>query len=257
MPTAPNIVQLRSLTGLRWLAALLVFAYHVHVIHYYRDGAAGSVVGWLFGAGVTGVSFFFVLSGFVLAWSVREGDRPQRFWLRRIARIYPVHVVCALAALLLIRIQTPQVLPKADALLANLFLVHAWILSGRFNQSLDPVSWSLACEMFFYALFPVIFAVLRRLGDRAMWTVAAGSTGVVLVVPFFLSGHTMHVFPLARLGEFILGMSLACLVRAGQVRGPGFRVALLVTVVGYWLASTVHTPHRYAACTVIGFAMLI
>src|SRR4051794_15959841 len=193
MPTPPSIVELRSLTGLRWLAALLVFAYHVHVIRYFRDGAAGTAVDWLFGAGVTGVSFFFVLSGFVLAWSARDGDRPQRFWLRRIARIYPVHVVCALAALLLLWVQSPQLLPKADALLANLFLVHAWILDSRFDQSLDPVSWSLACEAFFYALFPLIFALLRRAGDRTMWTVAAGSTAVVFIVPFFLSGHAMHV----------------------------------------------------------------
>src|SRR3954466_6362913 len=215
MPTPPSIGQLRSLTGLRWLAALLVFAYHVHVIRYFRDGAAGTAVDWLFGAGVTGVSFFFVLSGFVLARAARDGDRPQRFWLRRIARIYPVHVVCALAALLLLWVQSPQLLPKADALLANLFLVHAWILDSRFDQSLDPVSWSLACEAFFYALFPLIFALLRRAGDRTMWTVAAGATAVVFIVPFFLSGHAMHVFPLARLGEFVLGVALACLVRAG------------------------------------------
>src|SRR3954466_10818588 len=100
MPTPPAIDQLRSLTGIRWLAALLVFAYHVHVIRYFRDGPAGTVVDWLFGAGVTGVSFFFVLSGFVLAWSARDGDPPRSFWLRRIARVYPVHLVTALTALL-------------------------------------------------------------------------------------------------------------------------------------------------------------
>jgi peptidoglycan/LPS O-acetylase OafA/YrhL len=46
-------------------------------------------------ASATGVSFFFVLSGFVLTWSARPDDIATGFWRRRIARIYPVHLVTA------------------------------------------------------------------------------------------------------------------------------------------------------------------
>jgi peptidoglycan/LPS O-acetylase OafA/YrhL len=45
-----SIGQLRSLTGLRWVAALLVFVYHVHVIEYFREGRASRVIDWMFGA---------------------------------------------------------------------------------------------------------------------------------------------------------------------------------------------------------------
>jgi peptidoglycan/LPS O-acetylase OafA/YrhL len=242
---------------MRWVAALLVFAYHVHVIQYFEAGWARRIVDWAFGAGVTGVSFFFILSGFVLAWSARDGGRPQKFWLRRIARIYPVHFVTALAALALIWLQSPDLLPAGDALVANLLLVHSWRLDSRFNQSLDPVSWSLACEAFFYAVFPLIFVWLRRLGHRAIWGVAAFSVLAVLTIPFVVERQTMQFFPLARLSEFVLGMALACLVSAGRLRVYGFAAAIAVTVAGYALASSVGTPHRYAACTVFGFALLI
>jgi peptidoglycan/LPS O-acetylase OafA/YrhL len=57
---------LPSLTGLRWLAALLVFCYHVRNCGFF-GGSSGSAMDVLFGAGATGVSFFFLLSGFVLA----------------------------------------------------------------------------------------------------------------------------------------------------------------------------------------------
>jgi peptidoglycan/LPS O-acetylase OafA/YrhL len=252
-----GIGQLRSLTGLRWVAALLVFAYHVHVIEYFRTGRASKLIDWMFGAGVTGVSFFFILSGFVLAWSVRPGERPRAFWVRRIARIYPVHLVTAVVALLLLRVQSPDLIPGPAAIVANIALVHAWFLDKRFNQSLDPVSWSLACEAFFYAVFPVVFAPLRRAGHRLWWAVATVSLVAVLVVPFFVSRQTMHFVPIVRLPEFLLGVALACLVRAGRLRGPGFRPALAVTVVGYAVASSISGGHRYAACTVLGFAMLI
>lgn len=242
---------------MRWVAALLVFAYHVHVIEYFREGRAAKVVDWIFSAGVTGVSFFFILSGFVLAWSAREQDRPHQFWLRRIARVYPVHIVTALAALLIIWRQSPDLLPSIGPLIANVLLVHAWWMDTRFNQSLNPVSWSLACEAFFYAVFPAIFAALRRVGIRSLWTVAGLCLAVIFIVPYFADRAIMHFFPLTRLAEFVLGVALAGLVRSGQLRGPGMGVATAVTVAGYALASSMHTTHRYAAYTVIGFAMLI
>ena len=78
--------NLRRLTSLRAFAALAVFGIH-----------AGSAFGWplwqrLFGLGYAGVGFFFVLSGFVLTWATRPTTRPQVFWWRRFARIYPAYI---------------------------------------------------------------------------------------------------------------------------------------------------------------------
>src|SRR5437868_13769353 len=92
--------QLRSLTGLRFIAAFVVFGFHVTVANLITpNGAVSAALTYFFRQGATGVSFFFMLSGFVLCWSARPGDSARRFWRRRAAKIYPNHLVTALVAL--------------------------------------------------------------------------------------------------------------------------------------------------------------
>lgn len=251
--------QLPSLTGMRWAAAFLVFAYHVGNFGYF-GGGAGRILGWAFGPGFTGVSFFFVLSGFVLVWSAREGERARDFWRRRIARVYPVHLVTALIVLVLAVSVVPGLRPTGPAeAIANLLLVSAW--NGRWWQALNPVSWSLACEAFFYACFPALLGVLRRFGPRGLAAlgVAAGATVVLLarLDDAQRLGVSLNTFPPARLAEFVLGAATARLVRLGAWRGPGPEVAVAVTVVGYFLTTRVAPSYAIAACTVLGFGLLV
>ncbi|WP_368784602.1 acyltransferase family protein [Arthrobacter sp. 4R501] len=86
--------QLNSLTGLRFFAAMAVVLYHVHL---YFPAVSDSLA--IFGYGYTGVSFFFILSGFVLAWSHRPNFRPGRFYWNRVARIWPLHLLTMLVAI--------------------------------------------------------------------------------------------------------------------------------------------------------------
>src|SRR5690242_14192774 len=102
----PRFSRLPSLTGLRFVAALCVFAYHAWLpIPALRlvndDGVAYGVYGKVSQAGGLGVGFFFVLSGFVLTWSARPGDTPKSFWRRRIVKIYPNYAVAWLLAMVL------------------------------------------------------------------------------------------------------------------------------------------------------------
>ncbi|WP_063837069.1 acyltransferase family protein [Phaeacidiphilus oryzae] len=258
---------LPSLTGMRWGAALLVFGLHTHnllLVH----GTSGAAATWAFTSGATGVSFFFILSGFVLAWTARPGATRlpdvRRFWRRRIARIYPVHLVTALLALLLALWLTPDGLPSAKQIAANLLLVHTW--KGDWWQTLDSVSWSLACEAFFYAVFPLLQRlVLDPLARRPRRTtaLAACCAALVAVLPWvdahFALNWQMNSQPLLRLPEFVLGALLALLVRGGHWRGPAPDAALAVALLGYFGAAQLAagSPYAYSACTVLGFALLI
>ena len=85
--------RLDSLTGLRFFAAEMV------VIHHFSNFATLPFLWRYQGFGATGVTFFFVLSGFVLTWSFRPADTPGRFYWRRFARIWPLHAVTTLLAL--------------------------------------------------------------------------------------------------------------------------------------------------------------
>ncbi|MFF4582801.1 acyltransferase family protein [Streptomyces sp. NPDC001373] len=258
-------VPLPSLTGLRWTAALMVFFYHLDLVEYI-GGRAGSTIRFAFGAGNTGVSFFFVLSGFVLAWSTAStptGRGIVRFWRRRFARVYPLHLATALGALALAYTLAPGTKPSVRSLLANLFLVQAWVPDVHFYGGVNPVSWSLACEAFFYLTFPLLVWPLRRLGWRASMVAAAACTITTLTLPMLVASFAhpdwaAYDFPLARLPEFILGIALAELVRAGRWRGPGLTLSVALTMGGYFLSSQApHYRYQYAACTLIGFAALI
>lgn len=260
---APANVQLPALTGLRWIAAFMVFAFHISNYGFFA-GSAQRVVSFLCGSGEVGVSFFFVLSGFVLARTVRPHDTPARFWRRRIARIYPAYLVTAIAGLLIARYWLPGMhVAGLRETVANLGLVSAWW--PQWNHGLDPVSWTLVCEAFFYALFPLLFLLLRRAGAAALLAMVAGCAALVIATPWLgdLAGSTINLSfrPWARLPEFVLGVALGLLtvrpVVAGRWRGPGLAVAATVTAAGYLVAGQLDDRHGYAACTVVGFALLI
>ncbi|WP_369243775.1 acyltransferase family protein [Streptomyces sp. R41] len=253
-----SVPSLPSLTGLRWVAALLVFGLHVHNFRYF-GGAGGRFLTWGFEAGAAGVSFFFMLSGFVLAWSARPNDRALAFWRRRIARILPVHLVIAAVALLMAYTLAHQAKPTLRQGLANVLLVHSWW--RPWWQTLDPVSWSLACEAFFYAAFPLLALLLRRLGARASAALAAVSVLTVLALAWADAHHwlrqPLYSLPAARLPEFVLGAAAARLVLIGRWRGPSLEASLALAIIGYFLVPQVTAGYPATTCTVIGFTLLI
>ncbi|WP_416966928.1 acyltransferase family protein [Streptomyces sp. 4F14] len=251
--------QLPSLTGMRWVAALLVFLHHIRNFGYF-GGSRGQLVDWAFGPGAVGVSFFFVLSGFVLAWSARDGDSAPRFWRRRLARIYPLHLVTAVLALLLGATLIPGLRPEgAGETVANVFLVSSWWRDWW--QALNPVSWSLTCEAFFYAVFPALYVVVRRLDARAVTGVLCLAALLVVVLPWAGLHHALGWIvpsnPAARLPEFVLGVAAGRLVRLGVWRGPGLDVSLALTVVGYFLTHQLPGVYGVSACTVLGLTLLV
>ena len=158
--------NLPRLTSLRFFAAFAVFLFHVD-----RLG-----IGWglakLFEWGYTGVTFFFVLSGFVLAWSFGPHVSARTFWRRRVARIVPVYVVVTLVAV-------PLLAPMADSfrpgvLVADLLGVQAWSPDTTVVYGLNKASWSLSVEMFFYAVFPLVAVMLWLRSRRGRYLIAGG-----------------------------------------------------------------------------------
>lgn len=177
--------HLTDLTCCRAIFAAWVFSYHVNLQAQYAPwlGVAGHVVQ----RGALGVDGFFILSGMILAYAhpdLRLGLAPvRRFWGKRLARIYPVHlamiVVMALmvgsAALLGVHPRDPQRF-GLDELLNHLLLVHAWGFSNRWAWNYP--SWSISAEWAGYLLFPYLWALLR----------GQNGTGLAIVLPLTLLG---------------------------------------------------------------------
>ncbi|QZL03652.1 acyltransferase [Streptomyces sp. BHT-5-2] len=268
--------RLPSLTGLRFIAAALVFAVHGASTGVFKDQAVAADYFTFFGnAGAVGVSFFFLLSGFVLTWSARTGDTTRGFWRRRFFKIVPNHVVTFAAALVLMSLVSAQIaFPQT---LANLFLLHAWLPDVSYVETANTVSWSLSVEMLFYLAFPLLIRLVNKVRPNRLWYGAAGAAALVLLLPVIaqhLLPSTPHysflplswtqiwfvyVFPLSRLLEFLLGMFMARILLTGRWPGLGLLPAGLLAVAAYLLPVfvTFNQLYNYAAVTIVPLALLI
>ncbi len=221
--------RIEALTFTRFVAAAAIV-----VFHFGRKAAPfdGELMGALVKKGYVGVSYFFILSGFVMIVAYGHKDRVAvRPYLRnRFARIYPVYVL-AIAMLFCVRSLQSQAIDWTGVGL-NLLLVQAWI--PDYAHSFNMPGWSLSCEMAFYAAFPWLYNsvyrrfYLRRVGIAALvlWAVSQVVFHALLWSPLYgglhSTGHNAILyFPLMHFNQFILGniVGLLYLQRRGAGRG--------------------------------------
>lgn len=234
--------ELKALTSLRFFAAFYVVIHHLvnwGVLQEWGAGAARDSRWYLAWAtqGHVGVTFFFVLSGFILAWCYhrafatdsveRRAASRSKFWLARFARVWPLH---ALTFVLFV----PVALLGASRTLGglaqvtgegaiNLALLHAWVPLGGADgmaDSFNSPSWTLSVEAFFYLSFPLIAVLLVQ---RLRWGIAQlallagaawfalGALGVA-VAGTERGEWIMRVFPPARLPDFLIGVAIGLIV---------------------------------------------
>jgi peptidoglycan/LPS O-acetylase OafA/YrhL len=224
---------------LRWWAAFAVFLFHMRVF-----APLPEPLSTLFTQGYLGVTFFFVLSGFVLTWSARPGVPQSTFYGRRFARIYPAHVVALLLAIPVFYSLVPVagvdwLKPFDPAVLALSFvLLQGWWLNPVILFSGNPAAWTLTCEAFFYALHPYVSKVLQPLAQRGALIITVVALAVPLVfrasvLAFPGSWLSQVPTPVVHFPEFIAGMALAWAIRSGwRLRvPPAIALSLLVLVV--------------------------
>jgi peptidoglycan/LPS O-acetylase OafA/YrhL len=258
---AASVPRHDSLTRLRLALIGWVVLYHLDLpLH------VTATLPWLrplLGVGYLGVDGFFLLSGFAL-W-LGYGSRPltnaagvQRFLLRRIAKIWPLHALALLALAVIVglaqaagvTIRDPERFSAADFLL-QLFLVNAWETSSRFAWNYP--SWALSVEWAGYLAFSVVLLLLRRLRTAFLFILAAGA-----VAGLFTLGaqdarvglnYTLHLGLVRFALEFSLGLALGRLATEGRLPRT---VVLVVT-----LAVPLGLGSRWDALTVVGLAAVI
>ncbi|MFD9686231.1 acyltransferase family protein [Kitasatospora sp. NPDC059088] len=275
VPASARFARLPSLTGMRFFAAFMVFLFHSTLPPYtpFTGGTAVSVTHAVSKAGWLGVGFFFVLSGFVLTWSARPGDRPRQFWRRRFMKIYPNHVVTFFIALALFAYM------KATwtAGISNLFLLHTWIPDAKVFQSINPPAWSLSVEAVFYLCFPLLHRAIQRIRPERLWLWVGILAAAVVAVPAvayavlpdspamplkFEASVWQYWFvwqlPPFRILEFAVGILMARIVMTGRwIKFPVLPALALVAVA--YVVELKWVPWLYAmsAVTLIPVALLI
>jgi peptidoglycan/LPS O-acetylase OafA/YrhL len=195
-----------SLDLLRLVAALSVMAFHYlfrgaaadgFLISGYPSAAPAAVFGYL------GVNLFFLISGFVIAWSA-EGRSWRDFAVARFARLYPGYLVCmtvTFAVLWLAR--DPRLPADLPDYIANLPM-FAPALGQPF---MDGVYWSIVLEIVFYGW--VALLLMTGLFQRRRLAVIAAWLAISAANEFVLKSGALRMALLTEYAPFFAGGMLA------------------------------------------------
>jgi peptidoglycan/LPS O-acetylase OafA/YrhL len=204
-----------SLTGIRAIAAFMVF------IHHYNPFSSQNNVIFNFTQEFhTGVTIFFVLSGFLIAYRYSDMNNFnfKKYMVNRIARIYPMYFILTAATFIVFKFSPAH---QSENLI-NLFLLNISFMRGFF----DPLKfsgiaqgWSLTVEETFYLLAPLFFILIKRSKYfLILLPILMLMTGLILVSVFsnmnckgFFQNHEFmfnYTF-FGRCFEFFTGIALA------------------------------------------------
>jgi peptidoglycan/LPS O-acetylase OafA/YrhL len=178
---------------------------------------------------------FFAISGFVLTLRYRTATWSPGslldYGFARIARVYPVYLLSLviLAPIIAGELAAGDLGGVADR--AALLLNYGLILQGwtRLPVDWNTPAWSLSCELFFYAWFPLLIFLLRKLSWRRVVLVVL--VGFAVPVALRLAGVPTVYKPLIYFGDFVVGIGAAGLYQLlngehGKLAGRGDRLYL-------------------------------
>ena len=239
-------IKTQQLTFTRFIAALFIVFFHFtgnmfpvksEFIHSLRENLN------------LGVSYFFVLSGFVmiLAYDRKNRVEPKNYFINRIARIYPLHIFTLILRILVIIFVTINYLRylhfQPVAFILNFSLLQAWFPS--ISLSFNEPSWSISVEMFFYLTFPFIFNRLYKKFNLLIfglivigfWVISQISLNYFYLSKFYggkdsLDRYFIYYNPLFHLNSFAVGILLAAIFKKYQNKLSGNFDAYII----FWFA---------------------
>lgn len=210
------------------MAALLVVMFHVQAL--LGPLRASPPFHGLFGAASSGVDLFFVLSGFIMVYihhdDVGRPDRAAPFFYKRLARLYPGATLLSLAALAAYLVGND---PERATKLLPTSLAASLLLLPQQGVPLLGVTWTLAYEVFFYALFGLAI-VSSRFGFAAIFGWQAAALVLLPHAPPEQAGWSAYVQPICL--EFGFGMLAGLIVRHRDLLRGGHAARIAVTTFG-------------------------
>jgi ABC-type polysaccharide/polyol phosphate transport system ATPase subunit/peptidoglycan/LPS O-acetylase OafA/YrhL len=236
-PDRHGVPRLDGLTSLRFVAAAMVVSMHTAGSFGQAADAERQTLQIAF---ASGVSFFFVLSGFILAYNYGPGPIDLRAFLRaRVARIVPLYWA-VLAFELFLDPAVPRfwhIREQIVALPAHLALMQAWWpLDGVGVSYFIAPAWSLSTEWAFYLGFPVLVVWMARRPRSLLAVALAAALAVVALTHLFAPAIGAYVslldgmHPLARVIEFVVGIGVGLAYRARPWRLGGWRAVAMEVV---------------------------
>lgn len=231
-----------ELDGLRAIAALMVMFFHFFEL-FAKVGSYPSIVHTIASLGASGVSLFFVLSGFLITRILINSRGSEhyfrQFYMRRTLRIFPLYFLFLSIYYFLLPLVFNQ--PTVGARQQLAFWVYLQDFAVTFNwNSIGPSHyWTLAIEEHFYLFWPLlVFFLNNEKLQTAIGVIifAALFTRILLV----LNGNVVYYFTFTRMDELAIGAFLAILEQkqkfSRELSGSFARWGLSVLLVagGLW-----------------------
>ena len=266
-----NRQEVLSLTGLRFVAAFWVFLFHIQIRWPLSNNF---IVKNILDQGAIGMSIFFMLSGFLLAYRYADASSTFKVYLvARLARIYPIYLVAAVVTLPWLGINFDgnslqgilhSVAKTCFLIVSNVFLVQAWFppFFGLWN---DGASWSISVEAFCYLILPLTFPILINATKKKLFFVILMcyclSLGPGISASLYESplSQIYYSVPIFRLPEFLIGACIYFVKRQGYEfqRGIVVQVMALSLFLAYLGIAGPNLPlyvgHNWVAVPFIGF----
>jgi peptidoglycan/LPS O-acetylase OafA/YrhL len=183
----PKKELLPALTGLRAFAALNIVFFHFGNPKWF--GPLAPIVD----NGFTSVSFFLLLSGFVLAYNysdkAQKGQLSTRnFWVARVSRLYPIYLFALLMSvgMLMDEWHARTHAQFTWGVLLTPFLLQAW--SPWLSTFWNTPAWTMCTEAFFYLIFPVVILWKRPKSVGALVGILLGLWCLGMVLPSLYLG---------------------------------------------------------------------
>lgn len=193
-------------------------------------------VGWIWNVAVTGVTFFFLSSTFLLAmrhpFEQLTASDYKRFTLSHALRLYPLHWLGLVLLVLLALIYQPSLIDWG-ALGLSALLIHSWFPAHNIHYGINPVAWYLCALLFCYLIYPFMAHWLGRwrLRYKVLIAIVLALVLARILIPLDIPGReAVFVNPLSHVLDITVGLSLFHLYRILRERWPhvGFRTATLI-----------------------------
>ena len=194
--------MIKTLTSWRGIFALCIVCFHFAMHEFDQMAFAG-------------VTFFFIISGFLVALRHESLESTKQYYLRRVWRIFPLHWLALIAMIALDLVMIHKFHYGWDLPL-HVALLQSWVPNVEVYYNYSIHSWFLSSLLFAIIATPLLLRFINTTNRKVTWAIVITACLAVTVLYLLASEKLFsfyHVFPPMRLVDYTLGMMLGATMR--------------------------------------------
>lgn len=252
---------IKPLTSLRFFFAFFVLLSHLSFLE--NSKSYSLVYNYIFKEGFLGVSFFFILSGFVLSLNYAKITKAdiKKFYLYRLARIYPVYLLTLLLSVFIVQ-------GSLYKFIIQIFGIQSFFPNQEIYFSYNAPSWSISDEFFFYLLFPLVISLFRKINFTSKTIITTLLCISVVIITNYIPTEKQHYYiyisPITRFVDFVIGIYLfyLCdLIKSKNYIKKNYMLfeilTLIIFITFFYFHEIINLSYRYSSYYWIPMSLII